>query len=156
MDKMQPMHPLPSITPLLQATPEKLQQWHDILMSETGIDMEKVYRNASPAILYEKALKYEEGSAISSTGALITSSLPKTGRCPKDKRIVLEDENKDSIWWGPVNIPMDEHTFMINRERAVDYLSIMPRLFIFDGFAGWNKKYRIKVRVICARAYHGK
>lgn len=32
----------------------------------------------------------------------------KTGRSPKDKRIVFEDSSKDDIWWGPVNIKMDE------------------------------------------------
>ena len=116
-------------TPLLLASPEKLQEWHDILMRETGIDKSKIYRNVSPAVLYEKALKYEEGSAISSNGALITSSLPKTRRCPKDRRIVLDPESKNDIWWGAVNIPMDEHAFVINRERAIDYLTIRPRLF---------------------------
>jgi phosphoenolpyruvate carboxykinase (ATP) len=25
---------------------------------------------------------------------------------------------------------------------------------VVDGFAGWDEKYRIKVRVVCARAYH--
>jgi len=49
---------------------------------------------------------------------------------------------------------MDEHTFEINRERAIDYLNTRDRVYVFDGFAGWDPKYRIKVRVICARAYH--
>jgi phosphoenolpyruvate carboxykinase (ATP) len=49
---------------------------------------------------------------------------------------------------------MDHHTFDINRERAVDYLKTRDRIYIFDGFAGWNPNYRIKIRVICARAYH--
>jgi phosphoenolpyruvate carboxykinase (ATP) len=43
---------------------------------------------------------------------------------------------------------------MINRERAVDYLNTRNRIFIIDGYAGWDPAYRIKVRVICARAYH--
>src|SRR5262249_61832542 len=29
-----------------------------------------------------------------------------------------------------------------------------PRLYCFDGFAGWDPKYRIKVRVVCSRPYH--
>ncbi len=49
---------------------------------------------------------------------------------------------------------MDEHTFEINRERAIDYLNTREDIYVFDGFAGWDPKYRIKVRVICARAYH--
>lgn len=41
-----------------------------------------------------------------------------------------------------------------NHERAIDYLNTRSRLYVFDGFAGWDPKYRIKVRIVCARAYH--
>jgi phosphoenolpyruvate carboxykinase (ATP) len=58
------------------------------------------------------------------------------------------------VWWGPVNIPCDERTFAINRQRAIDYLNTRERLCCFDGFAGWDPKYRIKVRGICSRPYH--
>ncbi len=58
------------------------------------------------------------------------------------------------MWWGSVNIPIDEEVFAINRERAVDYLNTCPRLYCVDAFAGWDERYRIKVRVICARPYH--
>ncbi|KIJ24965.1 hypothetical protein M422DRAFT_38952 [Sphaerobolus stellatus SS14] len=117
--------------------------------------MEKLHvkRNAAPAQLYEDAVRYE-GAVISSSGALINFSGKKTGRSPKDKRIVYEESSKDHIWWGSVNIKMDEHTFEINRERAIDYLNTRESVYVFDGFAGWDPKYRLKVRVICARAYH--
>src|SRR5690606_13045621 len=55
---------------------------------------------------------------------------------------------------GPVNYKLSEHVFFINHERAIDYLNTRDRLYVFDGFAGWDPKYRIKVRVVCARAYH--
>ena len=63
-------------------------------------------------------------------------------------------------------------TFEINRERAIDYLNTRDNVYVFDGYAGvsplrhsqlisthrpnlqWDPKYRIRVRVICARAYH--
>src|SRR6266542_5275052 len=54
--------------------------------------------NPSVAQLYEDALKYETGSAISSTGALVTASGIKTGRSPKDKRIVDEPGSTNDIW----------------------------------------------------------
>ncbi|KAL8287464.1 hypothetical protein RQP46_003322 [Phenoliferia psychrophenolica] len=125
------------------------------LFSEAGFDMEKIHlkRNAPVAQLYEDAIKYE-GAVLASSGALINFSGKKTGRSPKDKRIVYEETSKDDIWWGTVNIKMDEHTFEINRERAIDYLNTRDNVYVFDGFAGWDPKYRIKVRVICARAYH--
>jgi phosphoenolpyruvate carboxykinase (ATP) len=110
-------------------------------------------RNAPIASLYEDAI-VNEGAVISSSGALINFSGKKTGRSPKDKRIVFEESSKDDIWWGPVNIKMDEHTFEINRERAIDYLNTRENVYVFDGFAGWDPKYRIKVRVIASRAYH--
>ena len=39
---------------------------------------------------------------------------------------------------GSPNFEMDEHTFMLNRERAVDYLNMLDRLYVFDGYAGWD------------------
>ena len=104
--------------------------------------------------LYEEALLHETDSAVSDTGALIVSSSEKTGRSPKDKRIVTTPEFIDDIWWGDVNIGIDEDTFLIVRERAIDYLNICDRLYITDGFAGWDPKYRIKVRVVASRPYH--
>ncbi|TCD68062.1 Protein kinase C-like 1 [Steccherinum ochraceum] len=123
--------------------------------SQAGFDMDRIQlkRNAPVALLYEDAIR-NEGAIISSSGALINFSGKKTGRSPKDKRIVYEETSKDDIWWGSVNIKMDEHTFEINRERAIDYLNTRDNVYVFDGYAGWDPKYRIKVRVICARAYH--
>lgn len=112
-----------------------------------------IRRNAPAAILYEDALK-ERNTVIDASGALIAYSGEKTGRSPKDKRIVEEETSKDNVWWGPVNKPCSERTWEINRERAADYLRTRDHLYIVDAFAGWDPKYRIKVRVVCARAYH--
>lgn len=49
---------------------------------------------------------------------------------------------------------MDEHTFEINRERAIDYLNTRENVYVFDGYAGADPKYRLKIRVIASRAYH--
>lgn len=133
---------------------QKLRELFEMLSHDTGLDTSRLFHNSSAARLYEDALKFEEGSVIVSSGALATFSGSKTGRCPKDKRVVAEPDSEKDVWWGPVNIPIDEHTFSINRERAVDYLKTRKRIYVFDGFAGWDPKYRIKVRVICARAYH--
>ncbi|KAJ1652400.1 Protein kinase C-like 1 [Dispira simplex] len=126
------------------------------LQQSDGIDYHRthIYRNLSVACLYEDALKYEPGTYMSSTGALITSSGNKTGRSPRDKRIVEEEDTVHDVWWGPVNTKMSERVFRINHERAVDYLNTRERLYVFDGFAGWDPEHCIKVRVVCARAYH--
>lgn len=119
-----------------------------------GITVAKVYRNASPALLYEHALLYDPGSAISDHGALMIRSGEKTGRSPSDKRIVDLPQSHDDVWWGKVNIPLDERTFEINRERAIDYLNTCDRLYVTDGFAGWDPAYRVKARIIASRPYH--
>jgi len=81
--------------------------------SQAGFDMDRIQikRNAPVALLYEDAIR-NEGAIISSSGALINFSGKKTGRSPKDKRIVYEDTSKDDIWWGSVNIKMDERMFI--------------------------------------------
>jgi phosphoenolpyruvate carboxykinase (ATP) len=50
--------------------------------------------------LYEQAIKNEKESFITSTGAIATLSGAKTGRAPKDKRVVKDDLTKDELWWG--------------------------------------------------------
>ena len=84
----------------------------------------------------------------------------------RDKRVVKEPETEQDIWWsrGSPNYEMDEkcaatphprcmamamhglqwiagapwscRTFILNRERAVDYLNTLDRIYVFDGFAG--------------------
>lgn len=119
-----------------------------------GLAPKLVIRNAAPALLYEHGLRYEPGTAISSTGAMIAMSGEKTGRSPKDKRIVEEPGSEADVWWGPVNTPLEESSYMINRERALDYLNTRERIYVVDGFAGWDPDHQIKVRVITTRAYH--
>ena len=123
-------------------------------LEKHGVIVKDVLRNAPPAVLYERALREEPGTALSATGALVAMSGAKTGRSPTDKRIVDEASSSDDIWWGDINIKIDPKVFSINRERAVDYLNTRQHLYCVDAFAGWDPKYRIKVRVICARAYH--
>lgn len=62
--------------------------------------------NPSVPALYEDALVYETGTAITSSGALTAYSGAKTGRSPSDKRIVQEPSSEKDVWWGPVNKPM--------------------------------------------------
>jgi len=114
----------------------------------------EIVYNASTPVLVEAALQREKGSFLTDTGALSVRSGAKTGRSPKDKRVVEEANSVDKVWWGPVNIKMSLQAFMINRERAIDYINTRDRIYVIDGYAGWDPKYRVAVRVICCRAYH--
>jgi phosphoenolpyruvate carboxykinase (ATP) len=114
----------------------------------------EIIHNATVPVLVEAALQREPGSVLTDTGALSVLSGAKTGRSPKDKRVVAEPTSEDNVWWGPVNIKMTQQAFMINRERAIDYINTRERVYVVDGFAGWDHKHRIRVRVLCCRAYH--
>ena len=123
-------------------------------LKQYDIDVKEILRNSSVPVLYEIGLRNEKGTAISDKGALLVYSGEKTGRSPKDKRIVRHASSENNIDWGAINIDLDQHTFDINHERAIDYLNTRERLFVVDAYAGWDENYRIKVRIICTRAYH--
>jgi phosphoenolpyruvate carboxykinase (ATP) len=125
-----------------------------ISLNEYGLSVSEVHRNLPPSALYEHAIRFEKQAHIAENGALVAYSGEKTGRSPKDKRVVRHPDSEKDIWWGSVNIPCDHQTFAINRQRALDYLNTRDQLYCFDGYAGWDPKYRIKVRVVCSRPYH--
>ncbi len=123
-------------------------------LREHGITVEDVCRNLPPSRLYEEAIRYDTKTRVAESGALVAYSGTKTGRSPKDKRVVRHPRSEGDVWWGPVNVALDPHSFEINRERAKDYLNTRDRLYCIDGFAGWDPAHRVKVRVICSRPYH--
>ena len=123
-------------------------------LKKHNIEVSNIVRNARPAKLYQEALAYEAEAAIADSGAIMVRSGEKTGRSPSDKRIVKHPDSEKDVWWGAVNVAVDEHTFEINRERAIDYLNTREKLYVVDGFAGWDEKEQIKVRIICTRPYH--
>ena len=124
-------------------------------MGEQGNELEfnEEYMNLRPARLYELGTSLE-GAQINSTGALAANSGAKTGRSPKDKRVVKNSASEGDVWWGSVNIPLEESSFETNRAAAIEFLAAQPRLYVVDGFAGWDPKYRLKVRIVCSQAYH--
>jgi phosphoenolpyruvate carboxykinase (ATP) len=122
-------------------------------LKDYDISVADVRRNASVAALYADAITSDKAT-LSATGALVAYSGEKTGRSPKDKRVVRHADSEKDIWWGAVNIPLEYPSFRINRERARDYLNTKARLYVVDGFAGWDPAHRLKVRVICSRPYH--
>jgi phosphoenolpyruvate carboxykinase (ATP) len=118
-----------------------------------GLRHPAVYRNLSPALLYEHGVKLG-GDEIVSSGALATDSGAKKGRSPKDKRVVRNPRSEKDVWWGDVNVPLNQTSFDQLRACALQFLSGCERLYVVDGFVGWEQANRIKVRIICSRPYH--
>jgi phosphoenolpyruvate carboxykinase (ATP) len=123
-------------------------------LSSIGITVTDIRRNLAPAELYALGIREDPQCNIADTGALIAYSGAKTGRSPKDKRIVKEPSTEQDVWWGNVNIGINDEIFQINLERAKDYLNTRKKLYIVDAFAGWDPATRLKIRVVCTRPYH--
>lgn len=122
-------------------------------LTRYGITVRRVSRNTAPARLYEDGID-RDGTHITSTGALATTSGEKTGRSPKDKRVVSGGPSEQDVWWGSVNMKLSPESFAKNRALAIASLNQCKQLYVMDGYGGWDQKYRIKVRIICSRPYH--
>jgi phosphoenolpyruvate carboxykinase (ATP) len=122
-------------------------------LSAHGLKPRQIFRNPVPAVLYEHGVQYDD-ERITSSAALATSSGEKRGRCPRDKRIVQHPASSADIWWGEVNRPLGDASFVRLRQIATDFLNARDRVYVIDGFAGWDPLRRLKIRVVCARPYH--
>ena len=105
-----------------------------------------VHRNLTPAQLTEAALRRGEG-ILSKRGALVVTTGKYTGRSPKDKFIVDTDTIHNEIAWGSVNRPISREKFNSIKAKMAAYLQ-NREVFIFDGFAGADKTYTQKFRII--------
>lgn len=114
------------------------------------LNVKQVFRNLSVPRLIEEALKRKEGF-LSENGAFNVYTGKYTGRSPNDKFIVDEPSVHDSIWWGN-NKPIAPEKFnsLFNQLKA--YLQNRD-IFVFDGFAGADPKFRVPIRVINEYAY---
>lgn len=110
------------------------------------INTKAIYRNLSPAELIEHALRRGEGK-LSNTGALVVKTGKYTGRSAKDKFIVDTPAVHDEIAWGNVNRPIEESKFNALKAKIISYLQ-GKEIFIFDGFAGGDDKYKQSFRII--------
>ncbi|MCW5937597.1 MAG: phosphoenolpyruvate carboxykinase (ATP) [Fimbriimonadaceae bacterium] len=110
-----------------------------------------VYRNLPIAELVEHAIKNGEGR-MADNGALVAYTGKYTGRTPKDKRVVLDSETKDKIWWEN-NGSMEPALWETLKQRAQSSLG-NKQLYIVDCFAGADPDHRIKVRFVVENAYH--
>ena len=80
-----------------------------------------------------------------------------TGRSPKDKYIVMDENSKDTVWWTTPeykndNHPMTEETWKIVKKLAQEQLS-NKKLYVVDAFCGANKDTRMAVRFMMEVAW---
>lgn len=112
----------------------------------------RVFGTPSTPVLYEEIVRRREG-LISHLGPIVVRTGHYTGRSPNDKRIVREVSSEEKIWWGPVNVPMEQPKFDMLHSRLLAYLQGRD-LFMQDCFVGADPAHRIPVRIITEYAWH--
>ena len=121
----------------------------------------EIVHNPSYEMLFAEETKpglegFEKGQ-VSELGAVNVMTGIYTGRSPKDKYIVVDDNSKDTVWWTSEaykndNHPMTEETWKSVKDLAVKELC-NKRLFVVDAFCGANKDTRMAIRFIMEVAW---
>ena len=121
----------------------------------------EIVHNPSYELLFEEETKpelvgYEKGQ-VSELGAVNVMTGVYTGRSPKDKYIVMDENSKDTVWWTSDeykndNHPMSESTWATVKDIAKKELC-NKRLFVVDAFCGANKDTRMAIRFIVEVAW---
>ena len=121
---------------------------------------EVVYNPTYDQLFNEETLPslegYEKG-VVTELGAVDVMTGVYTGRSPKDKFIVLDENSKDTVWWTTEeykndNKPATKEAWAACKTLAIDELS-GKKLYVVDGFCGANKDTRMAVRFIMEVAW---
>ena len=125
----------------------------------TGVS-EIVYNPSYETLFAEETKKeltgYEVGQVTELDAVNVMTGI-YTGRSPKDKYIVMDENSKDTVWWTTEgykndNHPMSEDVWAKVKAIAVNELC-NKRLFVVDAFCGANKDTRMAVRFIMEVAW---
>ena len=121
----------------------------------------EVVYNPSYEVLFEEETKegltgFDKGQETE-LGAVNVMTGVYTGRSPKDKFIVMDENSKDTVWWTSEeykndNKPCSEESWAALKAIAQKELS-GKRLFVIDGFCGANEDTRMAVRFIMEVAW---
>ena len=131
-------------------------------LEERGItNVKEIIYNPSYELLFKEETSsslegYEKGQ-VTELGAVNVMTGVYTGRSPKDKFIVEDENSKDTIWWTSDEYKNDNHRASLHawnecKKIATKELS-NKKLFVVDGFAGANKDTRMAVRFIVEVAW---
>ena len=131
-------------------------------LSKYGITgtTEIVY-NPSYETLFEEETKpeltgYEKGQ-VSELGAVDVMTGIYTGRSPKDKFIVMDENSKDTVWWTSEEYKNDNHPATQEAWNSVKELAVKElsnkKLYVVDAFCGANKDTRMAIRFIVEVAW---
>jgi phosphoenolpyruvate carboxykinase (ATP) len=112
-----------------------------------------VHANLAVPVLVEHAVRRGEGR-LASNGAITCDTGDRTGRSPNDKFLEDTPGIHNNIDWGKVNQPVTPEAFDKLEALAKKYMASRKELYRFDGYAGADPTYRLKVSVITEEAWH--
>ena len=121
----------------------------------------EIIYNPSYDLLYDEETKAEltgfDKGTKTELGAINVMTGIYTGRSPKDKYIVVDENSKDTVWWTTPEYPNDNHPMTEEvwakvLDKAKKQLS-GKRLFVVDAFCGANKDTRMAVRFVMEVAW---
>ncbi len=121
----------------------------------------EIVHNPSYETLFAEETKaglegYEVGT-VTDLGAVNVMTGIYTGRSPKDKFIVMDENSKDTVWWTSDefkndNKPASQEAWKACKELALKELS-NKKLYVMDVFCGTNKDTRMAIRFIMEVAW---
>ena len=99
---------------------------------------------------------YEKGTLTELNAVNVMTGI-YTGRSPKDKYIVMDENSKDTVWWTSPeykndNHPMSEEVWEVVRDLAKKELC-NKKLYVVDAYCGANKDTRMAVRFVMEVAW---
>ena len=134
----------------------------NIDLSKYGITgtTEIVY-NPSYEYLFEEETKPEltgyDAGKLTELGAVNVMTGIYTGRSPKDKFIVMDENSKDTVWWTSDEYKNDNHPASKEAWDACKAIAIKElsnkKLYVVDAFCGANKDTRMAIRFIMEVAW---
>ena len=100
----------------------------------------------------DPSLEGFDKGVLTELGAVNVMTGIYTGRSPKDKYIVVDENSKDTVWWTTEgykndNHPMTQETWEVVRDLAKNQLC-NKKLYVVDAFCGANKDTRMAIRFI--------
>ncbi len=112
-----------------------------------------VLANIDRSEMIRAAVENKE-AIIAKSGALATWTPPEsTGRSPKDTVVVKRAESEKNIDWNsPNNIPIDEETFNMAFEDALNMHASKDKLYVTDRVVGADSKYALPVKLVTTHA----
>ena len=146
-----------------------LNQWKEAGNKMANLDLTQygitgtteIVHNPSYQMLFEEETKsdltgYDKGY-LTELDAIDVMTGVYTGRSPKDKFIVKDENSKDTVWWTSEEYKNDNHPASQEAWEAVKEIAKKElsnkKLYVVDAFCGANKDTRMAIRFIVEVAW---